>query len=202
MIAILTGDIIGSKKLVATENWIEPLRSILYNYGVTPKNWEIQRGDNFQLEITDPLKALETAVKIKLAVKKVKGMDARIAIGLGEKTFASDTISSSNGSAFIRSYKSFDELRRRKGSMTISTGDPATDTELNLILKLLMAHADSWTKNAAELIYLSLHQPKLSQTELAQELNITQASVSLAFKRSHFNLLKECLEFYRAKVER
>src|SRR5688572_30345759 len=103
MTGILTGDIIGSRKAVTTENWIVPLQIILNSFGTSPAQWEIYRGDSFQLEINDPEATLEAAILIKSTVKKIKKMDVRIAIGIGEKTFHSDTITSSNGSAFVRS---------------------------------------------------------------------------------------------------
>tara|TARA_B110000305_G_C19373082_1_gene605540 strand:- start:790 stop:930 length:141 start_codon:yes stop_codon:yes gene_type:complete len=46
MIAVITGDIINSRK-GEVERWIGPLKETLNRYGVEPKNWEIYRGDSF-----------------------------------------------------------------------------------------------------------------------------------------------------------
>ena len=51
MIAIITADIINSRKIVNQEIWIAPLKKLLANYGSTPQKWEIYRGDYFQIEI-------------------------------------------------------------------------------------------------------------------------------------------------------
>jgi len=50
MIAILTGDIINSRE-GETLNWLNILKEVLKQYGSTPKDWEIYRGDSFQLSI-------------------------------------------------------------------------------------------------------------------------------------------------------
>lgn len=42
------------------------------------------QGDSFQLQTT-PKQALEASVYIKACIKQTRGMDVRIAIGLGEK---------------------------------------------------------------------------------------------------------------------
>jgi hypothetical protein len=197
MIVILTGDIVGARRQVATGNWLQPLQKILYEYGATPRHWEIQRGDYFQLEISDPAKALETAIKIKLAAKSVKGMDARIAIGVGDKTFASDSLSSAGGSAFIRSYRAFDILRRKKLSLLIDSGDGIRDRRLNLLFAFAMELSESWSINTSPLLDLAIRHPNYTQEQLASALKVTQASVSSGLKRSGYKLIAEMLGQYR-----
>ena len=85
MTAILTADIINSRKLTSS-NWMDDLKTLLKTYGKTPNNWEIYRGDEFQLEIKNPEDALFVAFQIKAFFKSIK-LDARISIGFGEKTF-------------------------------------------------------------------------------------------------------------------
>jgi hypothetical protein len=48
MIGILTGDIVNSKKL-SSEIWMDGLKD--YECFENPTEWEIYRGDEFQLEI-------------------------------------------------------------------------------------------------------------------------------------------------------
>ncbi|MCX7987092.1 MAG: hypothetical protein N2662_09150, partial [Bacteroidales bacterium] len=84
MISVLTGDIIHSSR-VSPEKWLKALKGVLGSIGSSPRQWEIFRGDSFQAEVGDPLEALEVSIKIKAAIKTIKGLDVRIAIGLGEK---------------------------------------------------------------------------------------------------------------------
>ncbi|MFT6866923.1 MAG: hypothetical protein ACJA08_001761 [Cyclobacteriaceae bacterium] len=62
MVAILTGDIINSRKSDVID-WIGKLKKVLNQYGNTPKNWEIFRGDSFQL-LVPPNRALIAAIHI------------------------------------------------------------------------------------------------------------------------------------------
>ena len=83
MIAILTGDIIHSKK-IATEIWLPILEKSLSKFGQKPKFWDIYRGDSFQLE-TNIENALIATLSIISAIKQVPKIDVRISIGIGEK---------------------------------------------------------------------------------------------------------------------
>lgn len=200
MTGILTGDIIGSRKVVTTENWIIPLQIILNSFGASPVQWEIYRGDSFQLEINDPEATLEAAILIKSTVKKIKKMDVRIAIGIGEKTFHSDTITSSNGSAFVRSGDCYEQMRDQKRSLAVKTGNPATDEELNTLIRMGLALMDKWTPSMADLVSICVRHPDFSQQEIARLLNISQASVSAGLKRAHFALIGEMNQLYRRKI--
>lgn len=111
MIAVLTGDIINSRKSKAID-WIDKLKNVLNQYGTTPHEWEIFRGDSFQL-MTDPDKALLAAFHIKSVIKQTKLQDVRIAIGIGKEGHKSKNISESNGDAYIKSGEMYETLRSK-----------------------------------------------------------------------------------------
>ena len=64
MIAILTGDVVKSNK-VATYVWNKVLKDVLKNFGSSPQNWEMYRGDEFQVQINDIRDALWASLLIK-----------------------------------------------------------------------------------------------------------------------------------------
>ena len=99
MTSIITGDIVNSK-MNEPNVWIPLLKQALNLYGSEPKEWEIYRGDSFQLEIK-PEKALEASILMKATIKTIKGLDVRLAIGIGDKTYNSEKITISNGTAFV-----------------------------------------------------------------------------------------------------
>ncbi|MCC5917055.1 MAG: hypothetical protein JJU02_06975 [Cryomorphaceae bacterium] len=97
MIAIIKGDIIASRKLVNQEIWLSPLKSLLATWGNTPKDWKIDWGDLFQVEIINPEEALRKVFEIKALIKKIEPfkerkkistIDVRMSIGIGEKTYS------------------------------------------------------------------------------------------------------------------
>ena len=49
MIAIITGDIINSQNS-QSELWLPKLKDLLGSWSATPQNWEVYRGDEFQLK--------------------------------------------------------------------------------------------------------------------------------------------------------
>src|SRR5690606_486544 len=99
MISIITGDIINSKK-VSPNKWMDPLKAALSKFGNSPKNWDIFRGDSFQVEISNISEAFWVTVYLKACIKTIKGLDVRMSIGIGHKTTDAGKISEANGTAF------------------------------------------------------------------------------------------------------
>ena len=198
MICIITGDIVNSRKL-PTNLWMDGLKRILNTHGSNPKQWEIYRGDEFQLEV-DFENALFIALKIKAFLKTVK-LDVRMSIGIGDKTYDAARISESNGSAFVRSGELFEQLKKQKNTLAINTGQSDFDKEINLMLRLAQTFMNSWLVQSAEFILTEMENPTLSQEEIGLKLNINQAAVSRRRKRSQFELILELENYYRQKIK-
>ena len=164
MTAILTGDIINSRKL-SSKNWMDNLKTLLNTFGKTPNDWEIYRGDEFQMEIKNPQDALLVAFQIKALFKSIN-LDVRMSIGFGDKTYKTRKISESNGSAFIRSGETFDTLKKQKLNLTVNSGNTIFDTEFNLMLKLSLSFMDNWLQQSGEFILVAIQNPTLSQEEI------------------------------------
>src|SRR5690606_30124056 len=113
MHAVITGDIINSTK-VDPKIWLPVLKNVLNQAGTSPKEWEIYRGDSFQLFIKDPLLALTIAIQIKAAIKTIKSLDVRMAVGIGNIEHTSNQVTEANGPAFIYSGERFESLKREK----------------------------------------------------------------------------------------
>lgn len=201
MIAIITADIINSRKLVNQEIWITPLKKLLFNYGSTPQKWEIYRGDYFQIEIDQPQQALLLALKIKALIKSIHSIDVRMAIGLGTKEYSADRISESNGSAFINSGEKFEKLKKEKTTLAIQSSFPDFDYEMNLYLKLACIQMDNWTINSATLFTILFEDGEKTQAEIGEILGIEQNSVSGRFKRAHVDEIQELDKMYRFKLK-
>ena len=82
MIAVLTGDIVNSRE-VSAQKWLKELKYALAFHGREKKDWEVYRGDSFQLRI-EVQHALAAALRIKANMKQFKELDVRIGIGIGE----------------------------------------------------------------------------------------------------------------------
>jgi hypothetical protein len=199
MISVITGDIINSRRST-TKTWLKVLKKELNKLGDTPRQWEIYRGDSFQVEVKDPADALAAAVQIKAAIKSLKGVDVRVAIGIGEKDHSEKRVTESNGSAFVHSGELDEELKSRKMSMAVRSMNKKFDDEINLYLQLTLIIMDGWTTNAAETMHAAMEQPDKSQKALGKLLSIKQNAVSTRLKRACYYEIMEVIKMYRTKV--
>lgn len=199
MTSIITGDIIGSRQQTS-KHWVEDLKKILSPFGDTPSQWEVYRGDEFQIEIKNPEAALWSAILIKAHLRALK-LDARMSIGFGDKTHKAEKISESNGSAFINSGELFETLKKQKVTLAMKTGDIAFDEKMNLMLQLALTFMDNWLAQQAEFVAIAIENPTLSQEELGQKLGINQAAVSRRQKRAQFDLVLHLDRYFRTQIK-
>lgn len=209
MIAIITGDIISSRKLVNQEKWLSPLKSLFNTWGNTPKDWKLDRGDFFQVEIPNPEEVLIKAIEIKSLIKKVEPLDerkknstidVRLAMGIGEKTYSGDSISESNGSAFIHSGEKFDLLKKENITLGIKTPWKDFDEELNLYLRLAGIIMDKWSVSSAELVDIVLKNSNITQDEIGKQLGIQQSGVSRRWNRANVDEILEVNKMFLKKM--
>ncbi|MBF7090121.1 hypothetical protein IUY40_01010 [Flavobacterium sp. ALJ2] len=199
MISIITGDIIGSRQL-KPKDWIDGLKKLLNLFGKNPNEWEIYRGDEFQIEIKNPEDALLSTLLIKAYLRTLK-LDARMSIGFGDKVHTSKKISESNGTAFIRSGELFETLKKQKTTLALKSGNADFDTKLNLMLRLSLTFMDNWLVPAAEFIVIAIQNPTLTQEEIGLKLGINQAAVSRRQKRAQFDLMMDLDLYFRAQIK-
>ncbi len=194
MVAVITGDIVNSGKYPSGE-WMPQLKEVLRGLGHQPAVWDIYRGDEFQAK-TEVSGALETAVLIKAVIKSVQNLDVRLAIGLGDETYATEKITEANGTAYQNSGRLFSDLKSGKQSLALKSGDPEKDGEFNLMLRLALSFMDEWTPVSAETVAWTLRNPGASQQEMADSFGIQQSAVSQRQKRARTDLVLDLLEFY------
>ena len=200
MTSILTGDIIKSRSIKNPELWLSILKEALTRCSEDSSQWEIYRGDSFQLELESPADSLKAAIYIKACIKTIKGLDVRIAIGIGEKTFKGKSVVESNGEAFLFSGETLESLKKEKVNLKIKTSNDQLNQELNLYFKLASTIMDNWTTNSAEVVKLYMEQPQALQEELGKHIGINQNAVSSRQKRAHLDLIMQLEQFYRQKI--
>jgi len=175
------------------------LKDILKRYGPEPTQWEIYRGDSFQLEVA-PAEALKAAILIKASIKQVKELDVRIAIGIGDKTYASKKITESNGSAFVNSGKCFEQLK--KNSLALKSPFADFDNQMNLLLELALLTMNNWTPKSSEIIKAALENPNATQKKLAGLLNKTQSTISEGLNKTGYEAIMRMEKHYQKQMTR
>ncbi|GFZ77188.1 hypothetical protein GCM10011531_03120 [Aquaticitalea lipolytica] len=198
--SVITGDIIKSRDAENSE-WISCLKDALKTLSTDDSYWEIYRGDSFQVEIKDIYKSFEAALYIKANIKMIKGLDVRMAIGIGDKSFKGKKVTESNGEAFRFSGETIESLKKEKLNLKIKTKNETINNELNLYFKLALLSIDNWTTNSAEIVKLSLEHPNKFQKDLAKLIGTNQDAISKRIKRASLDEILELNEMYKQKIE-
>ena len=200
MVSVITGDLIKSRNLNSPTEWISVLKDSLTTISNNHSDWELYRGDSFQLEQPDIIESFMNAIYIKACIKTIKGLDVRLAIGIGGKTYQGESITESNGDAFLFSGETLESLKKEKQNLKIRTPNQELNQELNLYFKLALIAMDSWTTNAAEIVKLTLEHPNALQETLGNIIGINQNAVSGRQKRAHLDEILELNVMYRRKI--
>jgi hypothetical protein len=200
LVAVLTGDIVQSRSFKNTASWLKTLKAVLEGYGPSPKNWQVYRGDSFQLELGEPAESLMAALRIKAAMRSFKGLDVRLSIGIGSKDYTSKLVTESNGEAFVNSGDGFEALKKIRRRMIVTTPWEDFNREVNIMIMLASIAMDNWTVNSAEFMLLSIDNMKLSQKELGDKIGRKQSSVSEAQSRAYYSELMQLDQYYRLRV--
>lgn len=200
MKAVLTGDIIRSDE---TPNavWNPHLKSALGEFGCDPDDWQVYRGDSFQLLLSDPKTAFHTALFIRSALRSGADCDARIAIGIGDVSYQADSVLESDGEAFTRSGRLLDTLEELNVSLGVSSPWPEFDRDLNVAIKLGLIVVDDWSRASAGYVHLALSLPEATQEVLARRLGIGQSAVSMRRGRSHIAEILDLDAIFRLKID-
>lgn len=196
MIAVITGDIVNSKQ-GAVDKWLSPLKNCLNNYGKQPIDWEIFRGDSFQLALASE-KAFIAAIHLKATIKTSKLHDIRIAIGIGQLEYESGRVSEANGSAFYSSGEAFELLKKQR--LVIQSKNSEWDNKINLMFRLALLTANHWSPIVAETVKTAIENPQLSQMELAQLLGKSQSVTSETLKRAGFDEMMALNHYFQNEI--
>lgn len=196
MIAVITGDIINSRKL-NPEIWQLMLKEFFVKITDDPEKWNIYRGDSFQIE-TKVEDALRVALSIKSLVKSNSIIDVRMSIGIGEKKYKAKKITESYGTAFINSGESFEKLKNN--TLIIKSPFTEFDEYFNSILKLVSFISDNWKPATSETIFHSLTNRDLLQKEVAKSLNKDSTTINKALKRGAYDEMIEVIDLFSKKI--
>jgi hypothetical protein len=198
MVAIITGDLINSRKIGA-DIWMQKLKNELKEWGEDGKDWEIYRGDSFQVRIKAPAQVLYVALLLKSAIKSIAPLDIRMGLGIGNENYSTDRLLENYGSAYIYSGEVFEELHKQQHIMFRSDSEELNQ-EINLLLRLGLTIMDNWSVNSARMVYLAFKNPSKNQTELGVMENISQNSVSARLTRANYDEIKALLDYFSDRI--
>lgn len=193
MIAIITGDIVNSREGKSSE-WLESLKLALNRYGKHLKDWEVYRGDSFQLKTTIE-KSLEACFYIKACIKEHSSLDVRMAIGIGKTNGSTGKITEEQGEAFYRSGQCFENLKTT--NLAVETGNQDQNRVLNLMFELGALTFDTWTSVDAVTLKIALEYPTFTQKEIAKKLNKSASTISFTLQKTGYKEILKLLDYYK-----
>ncbi|MFY0992529.1 hypothetical protein [Halomonas sp. C05BenzN] len=198
-IAVLTGDVIDSRKVADTRRLHRVLDTTLAElvdrHG---GHGERYRGDGFQLALPQPGAAMTAAVQLRAALiqhsEPHQRWDARIAVAVGQEDRG---IAAADGEVFVRSGQALDTLETRHLAVVLlEAPDEACPTLLTRFLDDLI---DGWSRYSAEVVTLSLDRATTQQA-LAERLGIRQPSVHKRLRAARWELLVDTLAYFERRL--
>lgn len=198
--AVITGDVIGSR-LSGPNRWLPHLKQVLSQFGDSPLHWDIYRGDAFQLQLARPEELLWVAMRIKSGFKSQKGLDVRMAMGIGRVDFRAPSVGECSGEVFVRAGALIDQLKSLRATLAIATPWLDIDTDINASLNLAAALMDRWLPSYAEAMAAYLSAPGLTQEALGDKLKIAQNTLSERHTKAHKRALMQYEAVFRQKIE-
>ncbi len=197
--AVLTGDIIGSRKSPAktVDKALAVLADAAQAFGAAHAltlRFTRDRGDGWQVIVNNPeltLRAM-TFLRARLIAAGID-LDTRVSAGIGPiESQGTRDLSDATGSAF---FLSGDHLNTAKKRRMVIAGDGIGPWQ-NAVLSLTDQLVSGWSAPQAEAAALSiLHET--TQDEIAQTLGITRQAVQLRLAGSGVAALSEAFEAFK-----
>ncbi len=215
---IITGDIVGSTRLSREDrdNLIQNLNQTMAELSSTDEtdkaiDFEIYRGDSFQVKVTNAKDTLRVALLIRLGLmcsreqlqasttKKSSTWDARLSIGIGTIDYLRETINISDGEAFRHSGRAF-ELLKRADRLIIRTSNKDLNAEFDTECYMADTILRRLSDNQARITYKYLLRED-TQKSIAEKLKVTPQAVNKSLQYGG-NALRVFIERFEVLIER
>ncbi|MDU0354910.1 MarR family winged helix-turn-helix transcriptional regulator [Paraglaciecola aquimarina] len=198
LIAVLTGDIVGSQK-IAPQYYDTMLQTIETTFSwfatKTEINFDLFRGDAFQAVFTTPSMSISSAIILRLALKICQpSFSARQSIGIGTATALRAKTKISTGEAFLLSGTGLDQI---KGNLlTIHTSQANFQTKIGLLTKFLDNHLADLTTTQSEVLLCYLRSEDKSHDAIAKTLNKTRSNVTRLLNACRYQLIVDYIRHF------
>ncbi len=175
----VTGDVVASSRMQSRERKKLQIMIARFKEYFFRKNPDLQlqqyRGDSLQATLTkNRAEALSMSLQLQCFLLKEK-FHIRLGIGLGEISFQSNDVITSDGTAFQLSGPLADDLKKRNEVIAITGTDKDFAEEWYVHSQSLNYLLQRLSPAQAEALYLHLQNTK--QEDIARALKISQPSV-------------------------
>ncbi len=189
--AVLTGDLIGSRSMHDTEAFLACLKTLLATLGERYEaRSETFRGDGFQLAMRHAQTAFDCALALRAGLIAAsppgERWDARLALGIGR----AESDGQVYGEAFVLSGQGLDGMK--KETFCLFSSIPQLLRYAELPTAFVEAIVERWTPVEAQTYYLHLTRG-LDQRSIAEQLGKSRVTVTKALQRADARLVDRYL---------
>lgn len=182
---VLFGDVIRSRRnATGTTTWLRTLTAELEAAappGALLAPFEFTQGDELQGLLTPDADPLDAVLRASLHPER---SPMRWVIVSGEVDPGTGPATQRTGPAFLRARERLAEAAARRDNLLMSSGHSPTDALLDRLAPVLADLLGDLTKRQVAIGRLLIVE-RLRQSEAADRLSVTRATVSVAAKRAH-----------------
>ena len=203
--AVLTGDIVKSRQIIDRPEIMYTLKRVLDSTRQEYQTeYDLYRGDSFQLVLPSPSSAILVAIIIRSKLissspNNNHRWDARISVGIGEITYRGDKITDSDGQAFQLSGQGLSEIEKQDAKLVLKAPWQQADRNLGLTTKFADNIISNWSKISAETAYYQLVY-KESQTLLAKRLGKSQSTINHRMATAKLKLINAYIQHVKEHI--
>ncbi|MGN6618868.1 MAG: SatD family protein [Ilyomonas sp.] len=200
--AVITGDVIGSTKLTPVRR--RKLQNLIKKFIESTSDKfpdfkaEQFRGDSIQAILTRHL-SLALLASLTMQTNLIShGFGIRLSIGIGEISFKSKNVITSDGSAFQVSGTMIDEIKKRNEYISVASTFDNFNKEWTVHSATLNYILERLTIQQAQAVYLQMQN--LTQEEIAIKLKISQPSVHQRLQAAGWPVINRILQRFTTAV--
>lgn len=199
--AVITGDLIKSRKIAAQDFDVIRYRLeqvLTYLSDKYNAEYDVYRGDSFQIIFPSMDYSIKSALLIRLALKSVQTSgqkcDARISIGLGTVDTQRTKLRSSTGEAFNLSGIGLDKLKGQ--NIGVFTNSKTFQNSIDLLIKFVDAKIDNLTQVQTQALYEYLVDENNNHDEIAKRLNKSRVNTTKLLNMASYQLFDEFIDTF------
>ncbi len=175
--AVFTGDIVKSSDLSSAEltrvfDHLTAAGDTIAGWQDNPTYFTRYRGDGWQIAVSPKL-AFRAALALRAAVRSTaKGIDTRVALGMGAGRITGRDLAGAEGAAFVRSGRALDDMKR-----TTRMSAPEAPMALRIALPMADHILGGWTARQSQIALLLLPPSGPTHEAVADQLGLTRQAV-------------------------
>ncbi len=201
--AVITGDIANSQQLSNTDlaHVLEVLTNELKEQSaIYSGQYDVFRGDAFQVVIPESENAMLVAICIRLALKAcTPTTDIRISVGVGKVSFTDGKVKTGNGDAFVRSGRALDSLKSQY--LAFSSDNEAFNKHASLLTAFVDSHITSLTQTQSETLLAYIKAEDKGHENIANTLGKNRSNITRILNASQYHLVSDYLDYMATEVE-